>query len=93
MINDTAIVVSTPRLYSCDIITDDIYEHDLDTLAVINTVSAPSTNPTGIGGVGSDRLYSCDSFSDDIYEHDLDTLAVLNTVSTPSTTPTGIGGV
>ncbi len=44
------VVASGGRLYHCDFGTDKNYELDPDTLAVINTVSSPSSNPFGIGG-------------------------------------------
>ena len=82
---------STPRLYTCTIDPDDLYELDPDTLQPINTVSPPGTSPYGIGGTYL-RLYNCDYMKEELYELDLDTLQPINTVSSPSTASYGIGG-
>ena len=43
--------VEPGRLYHCDAAADKNYELNPDTLAAINTVTSPSGNPSGIGGL------------------------------------------
>ncbi len=45
------------RLYMVDDSSDDYIELDIDTLAVLNTVSIGETSPRGIGGT-KQRLFS-----------------------------------
>ena len=44
-------VSESGRLYHCDTNTDNNYELNIDTLAVINTASSPNTTAYGIGGI------------------------------------------
>ena len=84
-------IESGGRLYHCSVSPWIIYELDPDTMLSISSVSSPSINPVGIGGI-SGRLYHCDNNIDLIYELDPDTMLSISSVSSPAPGPFGIGG-
>ena len=68
-----------------------INELDPDTLAVLKSVTSPTSDAIGIGGI-LNRLYYCGT-SPKLYELNPNILAVLKTVDAPGSTLQGIGGI
>lgn len=70
-----------------------LHELNPSTLAILSTVSAPSSYTKGMGGI-NERLFTAYSGNDTIYEINPDTLASIGSYSAPvDTFASGIGGI
>lgn len=82
--------ISSNRLYTANSSIDYLYEYNIDTLVVLNSVQITSTSFGDVGGSGN-RLYTVD-YDGTVREHNISTLAILSTAASGQVGLTGIGG-